>query len=450
MSPRQLTIARQLIQETFKDIIGYQSSRASKNEPKGDLMSAEEAKMENLRAERTRRTLKLIADPNYTDLYTMESERHLMTDYMLNEVIKNMIKQSSAQTSSVKIVATTLRQCLKVNIITHSSFLYSFLNSSPPPSLQDSLFGSEVNVGICRDASAHVIEFVSDNDYVRKVVRGSSTCFECLDQNDVVVQAVIRPQTRANAMANGDITMGEAVVYVPLLSKRGGVGILEIHGLHSEGLTDPLQYQRRTAALKAMIAAQDYRFQDSLRLWRIPSERSGGLAPKYEKEDYDKTHYHLVCGRLSDVAFEKNGVPYFGGARFTVSWEDGLVEEAMSASELIKLYTNTPQSLGNNTKLEIELTDKLLKLGSTAGEILESQRTKDALALLHSRIFVQNLSDPDIIERSLDASLGLVRGMKESFIAVWDDAVGEGVNCCLRLAPIRSFDEPKDPNAATF
>ena len=126
MSPRQLTIARQLIQETFKDIIGYQSSRASKNEPKGDLMSAEEAKMENLRAERTRRTLKLIADPNYTDLYTMESERHLMTDYMLNEVIKNMIKQSSAQTSSVKIVATTLRQCLKVNIITLNSFLYSF------------------------------------------------------------------------------------------------------------------------------------------------------------------------------------------------------------------------------------------------------------------------------------------------------------------------------------
>lgn len=39
------------------------------------------------------------------------------------------------------------------------------------------------------DADATRIEFVGDSEYTRKVFRGQSTMFECLDQQDVVLQA---------------------------------------------------------------------------------------------------------------------------------------------------------------------------------------------------------------------------------------------------------------------
>ena len=63
------------------------------------------------------------------------------------------------------------------------------------------------------------------------------------------------------------------------------------------------------------------------------SKRSGGFigtAPitdnsssskpmkKSERKDishFDKSSYHVVCGRVAEVVREKNGIPYFGGAR---------------------------------------------------------------------------------------------------------------------------------------
>ena len=53
-----------------------------------------------------------------------------------------------------------------------------------------SLFGCEVNIGIATDANSTVMEFYGDGDYLRKVTRGKSTCFECIDQKDIVMQAV--------------------------------------------------------------------------------------------------------------------------------------------------------------------------------------------------------------------------------------------------------------------
>ena len=44
-----------------------------------------------------------------------------------------------------------------------------------------------MNVALCSDASATRLDFISE-DYVRWEIRGQSTCFECLDQRDVVLQ----------------------------------------------------------------------------------------------------------------------------------------------------------------------------------------------------------------------------------------------------------------------
>jgi hypothetical protein len=48
------------------------------------------------------------------------------------------------------------------------------------------------------------------------------------------------------------------VIYVPLLGS-GGVGVVEIHGLQSESVSDMSAYERPTGALKLMIHAKDYR-----------------------------------------------------------------------------------------------------------------------------------------------------------------------------------------------
>ena len=53
--------------------------------------------------------------------------------------------------------------------------------------------------------------------------------------------------------------MGDNVVYVPMMGKGGPVGIIEIHGLYSEGISNKGSFERPVSALKAMIAASDFK-----------------------------------------------------------------------------------------------------------------------------------------------------------------------------------------------
>ncbi len=53
--------------------------------------------------------------------------------------------------------------------------------------------------------------------------------------------------------------MGETVVYVPITCASGPVGVMEIHGLYSAGITNTSSFERPQAPLKAMIAAKDFK-----------------------------------------------------------------------------------------------------------------------------------------------------------------------------------------------
>jgi hypothetical protein len=131
----------------------------------------------------------------------------------------------------------------------------------------------------------------------------------------------------------GQFVTSDNIVYVPLLGRGGGVGVVEIHGLLLDGFTDNSKSERSESVISAMIAAQDFRFIEYTKFWRKPNKRSGGYigaAPVKEGEislparkserkdisDFDKNNYHVVCGRVVEVVREKNGIPYFGGARF--------------------------------------------------------------------------------------------------------------------------------------
>ncbi len=54
--------------------------------------------------------------------------------------------------------------------------------------------------------------------------------------------------------------MGETVVFVPMFGRSGPVGVIEIHGLYSEGITNTGNYERPTGPIKAMIAASDFKY----------------------------------------------------------------------------------------------------------------------------------------------------------------------------------------------
>lgn len=54
--------------------------------------------------------------------------------------------------------------------------------------LKASLFGCEVNIGMSPTVGTQVLEFMDESNNKRRVRRGQSTCFECIDQGDVVLQ----------------------------------------------------------------------------------------------------------------------------------------------------------------------------------------------------------------------------------------------------------------------
>ena len=91
-----------------------------------------------------------------------------------------------------------------------------------------------------------------------------------------------------------------------------------------------------------------------------------------------------------------------------MTWEDGLIEEALTAAELLRAYAKTPQSLGCNSEIDIQLTEDLLKVGFAIGEIFESQRIKDVVKNLEKSLHIPNLLDIDICERALDGTFNLM------------------------------------------
>lgn len=166
------------------------------------------------------RTLKLISNPVDVKLYSMDIERKITTKFNFTRVIPEL-KLQLQRKSNLKHMALMLRDAMKV-----SSF-YNILLIILISILQRSLFGCEVNIALCVDASATVMEFVTDGDYVRKAIRGKSTCYECLDQKDVVLQVVSKKKS-AEDVAVGPITFQTSQLQsVKIITEHFSISLLE-------------------------------------------------------------------------------------------------------------------------------------------------------------------------------------------------------------------------------
>jgi hypothetical protein len=206
------------------------------------------------------------------------------------------------------------------------------------------------------------------------------------------------------------------VIYVPLFGRTGALGVVEIHGLQSPTVTDTANFQRDTEFIKSLIGAKDYSFVEHTKLWRLPKDRSGGVVSIHDKKDYTYAAYQVVAGVITAVVTEQNGVPFFGGARYNILWEDGLVEKTVVASELLRTYQNTPQSLGCTSVVSEELLQDLLRHLTQAAYVLENQRTVETLRRTQASVNFPNLRDIDIMDRSLGAVITVVQNLREVFV----------------------------------
>ena len=192
--------------------------------------------------------------------------------------------------------------------------------------------------------------------------------------------------------------------------------MVEIHGLQSPSVTNLENFQRDSNLLKALIAAKDYSFVPHTKLWRLPKDRSGGAVSVHDTKDYTYAAHQVVAGVIAEVVTEQNGVPFFGGARYNIQWEDGLFEKSVVASELVHTYRNTPQSLGCTTVVSEELLADLMRHLTRAACVLESQRTVETLRRTQASVNFPNLRDIDIMDRTLGAVITVVQNLREVFV----------------------------------
>ena len=147
-------------------------------------------------------------------------------------------------------------------------------------------------------------------------------------------------------------------------------------------------------------------FKDKTRMWKKV------LFPTYAGIP-QKSSYITVSGRIKEVVFTKNGVPFYGGPRFTIQWEDGTKDAELPAGELLRIYKETSESLGNSTILDHKVMDRLKKFGIQVGTFLETRKSEIFLKELRTKIKNQQVNIVGMVEMSLQAIPIILRGIKE-------------------------------------
>lgn len=121
----------------------------------------------------------------------------------------------------------------------------------------------------------------------------------------------------------------------------------------------------------------------------------------------------VVAGYITEVCFTKKGVPYYGGPRYKVTWENGQVDEEISAKDLLEMYRQTPRSLGCCTVLDDAMSRTLLAIGRAIGVIIENQKLKYFLSELRDSINRKHLSYHGLTEIALEAVTSMMAKIRD-------------------------------------
>jgi hypothetical protein len=173
----------------------------------------------------------------------------------------------------------------------------------------------------------------------------------------------------------------------------------------------------------------------TLRLWKKPPttakvNEDGEVGKFYGVDAF------IVAGRVTGVAHGRRGVPFYGGPRYTITWENGEVDEEITATDLLNHYKETPQSLGCSNTLDSWLSDNLYDIATSAGYILEAQRVKTFLLELRQRIQRNNMKSNIIAEIGLESIASMINGTREISLVGYNTQKSE-LNTLADFFPVR-------------
>lgn len=160
-----MEMARKVAAELFAQ--KYQPNTVGPGAPTAEQLQ-QQAKLLRKKEKSIKRTLKLIGDPQSNAVYSMKTELKLITERNIEILQLELDKLSK-------------RENLK----------FSALVEIIDQHMQLALFGCSIDIGICTDSTAKVIEFFGDPNYRRKVKRGESNCFTAIDRKDLLVEVYI-------------------------------------------------------------------------------------------------------------------------------------------------------------------------------------------------------------------------------------------------------------------
>lgn len=195
-------------------------------------------------------------------------------------------------------------------------------------------------------------------------------------------------------------------MFVPLIGPTLVHGVLEIHGLLTTELSSALQCRRPVDAVRNMLNRQDYTYVQQARFWKLEK------VANYAKIDQPNSSM-VMSGRISEVVYSKNGIPFFGGPRFNILWEDGKTDTELTAGELLNIYQETPQSLGSITILDDVVSERLYDYSLKAGSFLETRKTEIFLHQLSRKLRILQLNAVGIVEMILQSIPNIITDIKE-------------------------------------
>ena len=144
-----------------------------------------------------------------------------------------------------------------------------------------------------------------------------------------------------------------------------------------------------------------------------------------------------MAGYITEVCYTKRGVPYYGGPRYTIKWENGQVEEEISAKDLLAVYKQTPRSLGCCSILDDDLSSRLLSAGEAAGRIIENQKIKYFLRELRSNINRQHMSYHSLTEISLQAMTSMMPKIRDISLVGFSSS-SNGFRSLVEYFPVKT------------
>lgn len=154
-----MNIARSIAQTLLSQSIVTADRKEYMEEQERRKLAAER------RAREIKRTLKLVKDPRSTKVYSMPIEMRFITERNIELLLRQLDNLHKKENVSFSKLVDVLTEHFRM-----------------------ALFGCSVEIGICTDSNASVLQYFGDPNYVRKVKRGFSNAFTALDQRQIVVE----------------------------------------------------------------------------------------------------------------------------------------------------------------------------------------------------------------------------------------------------------------------